>query len=208
MDVETYKLSRTFLFRHHTLKTMRDILNRAGGDGVPARKCTPQWFLEQYFLHHAYPSHSKWQRINSLEDVESSDEGFDKHLECPPDAQTDTPRHLRTVHKNEVWSIFGSHSQWIFSLVEKHKDLKGKVNTESWKNFTTHVPQLRQRALINPDTDGKWGLRDEQGDQMDKTTVFDIPPLSPSEPMAAESQPKPFKSQKKKKPFTKVCYYF
>jgi hypothetical protein len=29
MDIETYKLSRTFLFQHHTLRTMRDILNGA-----------------------------------------------------------------------------------------------------------------------------------------------------------------------------------
>jgi hypothetical protein len=185
---------------------MRDILDRAGGGGVPAHKCTPQWFLEQYFLHHAYPSYSRWQRINLLEGVESSDEGSDKHLECPPDAQTDTPRHLRTVHKNEVWSIFGSHSEWILSLVEKHKDLKGKVNTHTWRNFTLHVPQLRQRALINPDTDGKWGLKDEQeGDQMDKATLSDIsPPPSPSPlpvPKAAVSheQPKSLKGQKYKK---------
>lgn len=208
MDIETYKLSRTFLFRHHTLKLIRDILNTAGGNGVPAHKCTPQWFLEQYFLHHAYPSRSKWQRINFLEGAESAGESSDEGsgVGAPPDAQTRTPRHLRTIHKNEVWSIFGSHSEWILSLIEKHKDLKGKVNTQSWKYFIMHVPQLRQRALFNPDTDGKWGLKDEQGDQMD---ISYIPPSSPPLPKAIVSQPQNHKGQKckKKKPATKVSYF-
>lgn len=209
MDIETYKLSRTFLFRHHTLRLIRDILNTAGGgNGVPAHKCTPQWFLEQYFLHHAYPSRSKWQRINFLEGVESAVESSDEGsgIDAPPDAQTHTPRLLRTIHKNEVWSIFGSHSEWILSLMEKHKDLKGKVNTQSWKYFIMHVPQLRQRALFNPDTDGKWGLKDEQGDQVDTSY---IPPSSPPLPKAAVSQPQNHKGQKykKKKPSTKVSYF-
>ena len=167
MDIETYKLSRTFLFRHHTLRTMRDILDRAAAAGVPASQCTPQWFIDQYLSYHAYPSHSKWQRINFLEGVESSDEGSSmpaKQTSYPPNAQTHIPRHLRQVHKNEVWSIFASHSEWILSLIENHKDLKSKVNSQSWKIFFLTVSQLRQRALSDQDTDGKWGIRDEKGE--------------------------------------------
>lgn len=203
MDVETYHLSRTFLFRHHTLKTMRDILNRAASDGIPAHKCTPSWFLEQYFTYHAYPSRSRWQRINFLEGVDSADEDSDIHPEHPSDAQTHIPRHLRTVHKNEVWSIFASHSEWILSLVEKHKDLKSKVNTQSWRLFLVQVPQLRQEALLNQDTDGRWGLKDEQGHQMEKEFIPNT--LSPSSE-AAVSQPKILKEKKpkKKKPSSKV----
>lgn len=181
MDVETYKLSRTFLFRHHTLRTMRDILDRAAAAGVPASQCTPQWFIDQYIGHHAYPSRSKWQRINFLEGVESSDEGFNipsQQTSRPPDAQTHMPRHLRKVHKNEVWSIFASHSEWILSLVENHKDLKGKVNGQSWKIFLMTVPQLRERALFDQDTDGRWGIKDEKGEQTNKQLISKI--LSPS----------------------------
>jgi hypothetical protein len=189
---------------------MRDILNRSASDGVPAHKCTPQWFLEQYFIHHAYPSYSHWQRINFLEGAESSDEGSSLHPEHPPDAQTHTPRHLRKVHKNEIWSIFASHSEWILSLVEKHKDLKTKVNTQSWKFFLIQVPQLRQRALFSQDTDGKWGLRDElEGDQMAKAPS-NILPSSPPVPKEAKPQPATFKDQrgKKTKPYIKVCNSF
>jgi hypothetical protein len=203
MDVETYKLSRTFLFRHHTLKTMRDILNQAAGEGVPAHRCTPQWILDQYFNHHAYPSRSRWQRINFLEGAESSDEGS-PHPEQPPDAQTHTPRHLRTVHKNEAWSIFASHSEWILSLVEKHKDLKSKVNTQSWKIFLIQVPQLRERALLNQDTDGRWGFKDEQGYQVEGAPIPDS--FSPPPKEAVVSQPTILKEKKykKKKPPSKV----
>jgi hypothetical protein len=200
MDIETYKLSRTFLFRHHTLRTMRDILNRAAADGVPASQCTPQWFIDQYLCHHAYPSHSKWQRINFLEGVESSDEGSGipaGQTSRPPNAQTHTQRHLRRVHKNEVWSIFASHSEWILSLIENHKDLKGKVNGQSWKIFFLTVPQLRQRALFGQDTDGRWGIKDEADEQIDKQLISNI--LSPSPPnKVAESQPTTAKVKKYK----------
>jgi hypothetical protein len=209
MDVETYKLSRTFLFRHHTLKTMRDILNRAAATGVPASKCTPRWFIEQYLTTHAYPSHSKWQRINFLEGVDSSDENSSTPTEQtfrPPDAQTHTLRHLRTVHTNEIWSIFASHSEYILYLVEMHKDLKGKVNSQSWKLFLVDVPRLRERALFDQDTDGRWGVVDEQGEWMDKELTSSI--LSPSVPLfrAVASQPITPKNKKpkKKKPSTKV----
>jgi len=209
MDIETYKLSRTFLFRHHTLCAMRNILKYAG---VPAHKCTPQWFLDQYLLHHAYPGYSRWQRMNFLEGVESSDEGSSDCLEqinCPSDAQTHRPRHLRKVHKNEVWSILVSHSEWILSLVEKHKDLKGKVNTQSWRILLLQVSQLRERAMLDEDTEGKWGLRDEQGlNQIGKALVFSSPLLVP----VANSLLTPLKNKKKDKKrsdSTKVwCLFF
>lgn len=201
MDVETYKLSRTFLFRHHTLRTMRDILNTAAAAGVPASRCTPQWFIDQYISHHAYPSCSKWQRINFLDGVESSDEGssMPAQTSCPPNAQTHMPRHLRRVHKNEVWSIFASHSEWILSLIENHKDLKGKVNGQSWKIFFMTVPHLRERALVDQDTDGKWGIKDERGEQMDKQLI-----LSSSLPKKAVAAMFKVKKYKTKKLSTKV----
>lgn len=203
MDVETYKLSRTFLFRHHTLRTMRDILKRAAAAGVPASQCTPQWFIDQYISHHAYPSCSKWQRINFLEGVESSDESSSTpagQTSYPPDAQTHMPRHLRRVHKNELWSIFASHAEWILSLIENHRDLKGKVNSQSWKIFFTTVPQLRERALFNQDTDGRWGIKDEKGGQMDKHLISSV--CLPKK--AAASQPAKVKKYKTKKLSTKV----
>jgi len=212
VDIETYKLSRTFLFRYHTLRTIRDILKSAGGD-VSAQKCTPQWFLDNYFLHYAYPSRNKWKRTNYLEDVESSDEGTAWALELtsvqqPPDAQTLGPRHLRTVHRNEVWSIFASHSRWILSLVEKHKDLKGKVNTSSWRIFLVQIPQLRQRAMSDENTAGNWGLLDEEGsNKLPKIPISDIPPPSPSVPNITIPQspaPKDQKEKKKKSTTTKV----
>ena len=194
MDIETYNLSRTFLFRHHTLRTMRDILKSAGAN-VPPNMCTPQWFLDNYLLHSAYPSYYRWQRLNFLDDMESSDEGTSIASEhtsavpCASDAQTHRPRHLRTVHKNEVWSIFASHSKWVLSLIEKHKDLKGKVNTQAWRIFLIQIPQLRQRAMLDEDTARKWGLVDEQeGNKITKMLASDI--LSTS------------KKQKHKKQFT------
>jgi len=204
MDIETYKLSRTFLFRYHTLRTMRDILESAGGD-VTAQKCTPQWFLEIYFLYYAYPSCSKWKRTNFLEDVESSDEGTARAWELtsvqqPPDVQTHGPRHLRTVHRNEVWSIFASHSRWILSLAEKHKDLKGKVNTSSWRFFLIQIPLLRQRAMLDENTAGNWGLLDEQGSN--KIPISDISPPSPSVPNITIPQSSAPKDQKQKKKST------
>jgi hypothetical protein len=166
MDVETYNLSRTYLFRYHTLRTLKDIL-KSSGCGVPASMCTPQWFLENYLLHSAYPSYCRWQRINSLDDMDSSGEGTciaSEHTSAAPpssDAQTHRPRHLRTVHKNEVWSIFASHSRWILSCI--HKGLKGKVDISSWRIFLSQTPQLRQKAMLDQDTCGRWGLIDEQG---------------------------------------------
>jgi hypothetical protein len=174
MDIETYKLSRTFLFRHHTLRTLRDILGRAATAGVPASQCITQWFIDQYLGHHAYPPHSKWQRINFLEGVESSDEGFSMSVgqtSRPSNALTHIPRHPRRVHKNEVWSIFASHSEWILSLIETHRDLKNKVNSQSWKIFFFTVSQLRQSALSNRDTNGRWGIKDEEGKQMVKKPI-------------------------------------
>jgi len=203
MDVETYNLSRTFLLRYHTLRTLRDILK--SGHGVPATRCTPQWFLENYLLHSAYPSHCRWQRINSLDDMESSDEGTSiasEHTSAAhpsSDAQTHRPRHLRTVHKNEVWSIFASHSKWILSLIEKHKDLKGKVNTQSWRLFLSQIPQLRQRAISDKDTFENWGLTDEQGgNKRGKIPTSDILP-SLSMPEAVISLLTTSKNQKHKK---------
>jgi len=122
--------------------------------------------------------------MNFLEGVESSDEGSSNHLEQssinhPPDAQTHRPRYLRKVHKNEVWSIFVSHSEWILSLVEKHKDLKSKVNTQSWRIFCMQVSQLRERAVLDEDTEGKWGLRDEQGLNQIGKALFSSPLLAP-----------------------------
>jgi hypothetical protein len=195
MDIETYNLSRTFLFRHHTLRKIRDILNLKI---VLASTCTPSWFLNQYILYSAYPSHCRWQRINSLDNIESSDEDTSmaaKHTSAThPSSQTHRPRHLRTVHKNEVWSIFASHSKWIVSLIEKHKDLKGKVNTQSWINFLSQIPQLRQMAELDEDTCGKWGLVDEQGgNKMGKI------PTSLSIPKAVMPQSTTPKKQKHKK---------
>jgi hypothetical protein len=176
MDIETYQLSRIFLFRHHTLRTMRDILDRAATAGIPASQCTPQWFIDQYLSHCAYPPHRKWQRINFLEGVESSDENSSipaEQTSHPPDAQTHIPRHLRRVHKNEVWSIFVSHSEWILSLIENHKDLKGKVNSHSWRIFLSTVPELRQKAF-DQDTVGRWGIKDENIEEMDKNPISNI----------------------------------
>ena len=200
MDIETYKLSRTFLFRHHTLRAMRDILSRAAAAGVPASQCTLQWFIDKYLSHCAYPSSSIWQRINFLEGAESSDEGLDmsaKQMTRPSDAQTHIPRHLRRVHKNEIWSIFSSHSEWILSLIENHKDLKGKVNSQSWKIFLSSVSNFRQTALLDQDTNRRWGIKDEK---MDKQTIL---PLSlfmePTESIMSK-----VKKAKIKKSFTKV----
>jgi hypothetical protein len=206
MDVETYNLSRTFLFRHHTLRTMRDILKSAG-DGVPANICTPQWFLVGYLRHSACPSDYRWQRINFLDDMDSSDEGTSMASEHPQpssDAQTHRPRYLRTVHKNEVWSIFGSHSKWILFLIEKHKDLKGKVNTQAWRIFLIQIPQLRQRALSNKDTAGNWGLIDEQGgNKMTKIPTSDMSAsFSQAMPEAVISQSTTYKNQDQKKQYT------
>lgn len=195
MDIESYKLSRTFLFRHHTLRTMRDILEKAGS-GLPASRRDPQWFIQSYFPQHAYPSQYKWLRINSLEDVESSDEGSSiasgpTSVNHPSDAQTHRLRCLRTIHKNEVWSIFASHSEWILSLVEKHKDLKGKVNTQSWRHFHSGIPELRQQAISDQDTVGKWGLVDEQdnGLKIGKIPISYTLLSSLSMPKVAISQP-------------------
>lgn len=209
MDVETYHLSRTFLFRHHTLRTMRDILNRAIAAGVPTNIRTPQWFLENYSTHHAYPSHSKWRRVNFLEGVESSDEDSSLSAELisrPPDAQTHIPRHLRRVHQNEIWSIFASHSEWILSLVEKHHDLKGKVNGQSWRNFFLTVQQLRESAMFDQCTDGRWGIKDEkENEQMDKQLVSNDPsPSLPNKDILSQPVTSTVKKYKMKKSSTIV----
>ncbi|KAI0308209.1 hypothetical protein B0F90DRAFT_1813513 [Multifurca ochricompacta] len=186
MDVETYKLSRTFLFRYHTLKAMRDILKTYGA-GIPVHKRTPQWFLERYFHGFAYPPFCRWHRVNAMEDGESTDEDSSSDLDQvyisrPNDAQTHRPRHLRIVHRNEIWSIFASHSEWIFSHVQGHRDLKGKVDTQTWGMFLMRVSQLRQKAMLNEEIDGKWGLRDEQeGDNQTKViNTIDISALLPN----------------------------
>ena len=162
MDVQTYQLSRTFFFRHHTLRTLRDILTTYRA-GVPTHKRTPQWFLDHYFHGFAYPSHRRWSRINSIEDAESSDEGLMDLDQRPASAQTHRPHHLRVVHKNEVWSIFASHSAWIFWLVQEHKDLKGEAHGYGWESFLAKVSQLQKRAPSDQATNGRWGLQDELG---------------------------------------------
>lgn len=201
MDVETYRLSRTFLFRHHTLRTMRNILS-SYKSGVPTHQRTPQWFLEHYFHGFAYPPHRRWSRINFIEDAESSDEGPNDLKQMsnsrPANAQTHRPRHLRIVHKNEVWSIFASHSEWIFSLVQNHKDLKGEVNGYAWQNFLEKVPLLRKRATSDEETDGKWGLRDEQeegGRACETSPVVDVPAPIPK----PKPKPQPTSTSSKKR---------
>jgi hypothetical protein len=208
MNVTTYKLSVTFLYRHHTLRTLRNILKRYG-DGVPIYKRTPKWFLNHYLLGFAYPPYCKWRRINSLEDVETSEEDSDNHqarisVPRPDNAKTHRLRHLRTVHKNEVWSIFASHSEWIFSLVQTHKDLKDKVDASAWGIFLTKVLQLRQKALLDEDTDGMWGLKDEQkgGYQNSKAITLNIPLSIPK--YKPSTQPNASKGKTKKGPSTDV----
>lgn len=191
MDTQTYKFSRTFLFRHHTLKTLRDILSHYKG-GVPTHKRTPQWFLEHYFRGFAYPSHRRWSRINSIEDADSSDEGPNQMSNSrPANAQTHRPRHLRVVHKNEVWSIFASHADWIFSLVQDHKDLKGEVHGYGWESFLAKVPQLRKKAMSDQGTNGRWGLRDEQKERCKTSPVVEIPVPRPTSTPKPKLQSKP-----------------
>jgi hypothetical protein len=173
MDVQTYQLSRTFFFRYHTLRTLRDILTTYRA-GVPIHKRTPQWFLDHYFHGFAYPSHCRWSRINSIEDAESSDEGPMDLDQRPASAQTHRPRYLRVVHKNEVWSIFASHSAWLFWLVQEHKDLKGEASGYGWESFLAKVPQLRKRAISDQDTNGRWGLEDELGPLCKFSSVVEI----------------------------------
>ncbi|KAI9444800.1 hypothetical protein H4582DRAFT_2179797 [Lactarius indigo] len=203
MDVETYKLSRTFLFRHHTLRTMRDILKNYKSS-VPTYKRTPQWFLEHYLHGFAYPPHRRWSRINSIENAESSDEspnGMDEvYSSRPADAKTHRPRHLRIVHKNEVWSIFASHSEWILSLVQNHRDLKGEVHGYGWESFRANVPRLRVIAMSDKETNGRWGLRDEHGggDHVCETrSVADV--SAPTPKPKSKSQPITTISKKRKR---------
>ena len=47
------------------------------------------------------------------------------------------------------------------------------------------VPQLRERALFNQDIDGKWGIKDEKGEEMDKQLILS----SSLSNKAAASQP-------------------
>jgi hypothetical protein len=200
MDIQTYLFSRVFLFRHHTLRTLRDILGNYKG-GVQTHKRTPQWFLENYLRGFAYPPHRRWSRINSLEDAESCDEGsndFDQMtISRPTDAQTHRPRHLRIAHKNEVWSIFASHGDWLFSLVQKHKDLKGEVNGHAWEAFMAKVPLLQKKALSDQGTNRKWGLQDE----VRSHPVAAIPaPVSLSKPLPPKSMPKKRKQRSKSPP--------
>jgi hypothetical protein len=122
-----------------------------------------------------------------------------KQTSRPPDAQTHTSRHLRQVHKNEVWSIFSSHSEWILSLIENHKDLKNKVNSQSWKIFFLTISQLRQRALSDQDTEGRWGIKDEKGEQMVKQPIVS-PPLSNKEAASQPTMSKVKKAKTKKAP--------
>lgn len=191
MDTQTYKFSRTFLFRHHTLKTLRDILSHYKS-GVPTHKRSPQWFLEHYFHGFAYPSHRRWSRINSIEDADSSDEGPNQMLNSrPANAQTHRPRHLRVVHKNEVWSIFASHAHWIFSLVQDHKDLKSDVHSYGWESFLSKVPQLRKKAMSDQGTNGRWGLRDEQKQRCKTSPVVEIPVPRPTPTPKSKLQSKP-----------------
>jgi hypothetical protein len=54
----------------------------------------------------------------------------------------------------EVWSIFASHAEWIFSLVQNHKDLKSEVNGYSWESFLSKVPQLPKSAMLDEGMNG------------------------------------------------------
>lgn len=204
MDIQTYLFSRVFLFRHHTLRTMRDILSNYK-DGVPTHKRNPQWFLENYFHGFAYPSCHRWSRINSLEGAESCDEDssrFDQtSISRPTNAQTHRPRHLRIVHKNEVWSVFASHSDWVLSMVRKHKDLKGQVNAITWESFHGKVPSLQKKASSHQGTNGRWGLQDEHWQR--GGSVAGIPAPSPLPKLAPSKKRK----QRSKSPITQVSRF-
>ncbi|KAI0275072.1 hypothetical protein BC834DRAFT_965512 [Gloeopeniophorella convolvens] len=191
MHVETYKLSRTFLFRYHTLWTMREII-KIQSEGVLPIKRTPEWFVTNYLAASAYPVHRLWRRINYLEDAETTDEGSDgerdkrrRPIGRPPDAQTRRKRLLRKVHSNEVRSIFASHVEWICRVLETNRDLRNKVNAHSWRKFLEEVPELRRRARNDATTNRRWGLRDEV-DPIDAcvpsdedTEMVDVPRDSP-----------------------------
>jgi hypothetical protein len=178
---------------------MRDIMKTVGAD-VSAPKRTPLWFLEIYIRHYAQ-TYRTTQRINFLEAVESSDDASSVMPELP-DTQTHKLRHLRVVHRNEVWSIFASHSKWILSLVEKHKDLKGQVNTQSWRLFHYETQKLRQTAMRDEDTAGKWGLIDEQESKTTVTGKIPIPNVSASSLSVVTPQLPAPKGQKHKKKCT------
>ena len=187
---------------------MRDILSNYMG-GVPTYRRSPQWFLEHYFRGFAYPSCRRWSRVHTLEDAESCDEGsshFDQvTISRPTNAQTHRPRHLRIVHKNEVWSILASHSDWLFSLVRKHKDLKGQVNAILWESFHAKVPALQKKALSDQGTHGRWGLQDEHWQR--GVPVAGIPaPASLPKPVPAKLTSKKRK-QRSKSPTTQVSRF-
>lgn len=197
LDTETYELSRTFLYRYHTLHTLEELHNR-DQSRTPRNKRTPDWFASRYLHWQSYaPPTSRWRRTYYLEDAVDSDSGSDivdidpeeyKTKECyrvPDEAkdpedrarragrQTRVPRRVRKPHRAEILSVFASHCEWIIMEQMKRQKHKRILDVDIWQKWRNAVVLKGRRVARARRPRVKWGVRDEYDGSSDSDSGGD-----------------------------------
>ena len=200
---ETYELSRSYLGRYKVVATIEKIC-KDNPDTEPAQR-TPDWFIAQYLKSHAYPEHKRWNRlIYNSDAADTADEGV--AARPPPQVRelldagfpgrpTKRPRHLRTVHRSEVASLFASVVEFV---VEEYGARQRKlINVDAWRAWTRKVNVARRRAA-RADPPVPWGLRDfydgaldEEGSAFEEDEPVAVPTRGPSEKRKGKAAHRP-----------------
>lgn len=107
---------------------------------------TINYFVDAYITRFSagYEQKSLYSRL--IFDFDDSD--------VDDDGTTTKKRHLRTVHRKDIMSIFASHAEWILKDQLDRKE-KAFLNIKSWSHFCKQVTVGRREAKKQ---DKRWGF--------------------------------------------------
>ncbi|EGO22768.1 hypothetical protein SERLADRAFT_471165 [Serpula lacrymans var. lacrymans S7.9] len=135
LDAVTLDLSRNYLLRYKLTHIMEEII-RTDAAKTPLRQRTPEYFVRKYLEHYAYPNNARRRRLIFTE----SDPNVDSN------GNTRIPRHLRSVHKTEIFSLFASQAEWIYAYQCAKPKPRRVIDIKSWGEFIPTVNKARKNA--------------------------------------------------------------
>ncbi|KAI0031165.1 hypothetical protein K488DRAFT_71641 [Vararia minispora EC-137] len=164
MHITTYNLSRTYLYRYKTLRTLRDLLEEREPVNVSSR--TPKFYIRHY-LDRAHDDKSvfRWRRILGASDASSDEDSDDSDVSEPPTAAreypigvfTRRPRRPRKVHRSEAAHALGAHVEWL--IAQAHAQTQGRplIDFPSWLRFADETIERRRWGALGrrDDYDGE-----------------------------------------------------
>ncbi|KAI0735151.1 hypothetical protein C8Q76DRAFT_791724 [Earliella scabrosa] len=172
MHIQTYELSRAYLFRYRLYQVIATLLKRdANSDVTTANRValeqrTPEWFIMLYVTHLAY--HGSQRHYRPVFSSSDSDIGDDINGRLRPSRE----HALRHVSRAEIRSKIAEHAEW---LVQDHQQRRmGKYfDVDVWEHWLPKVERMRKKAAASG---RRFGVFDGRQDAMDR----DDRRLSPS----------------------------